>query len=211
MAERRNPLRFTWPAGGRIMHVMFKEVSQVCASPIRLKVATFFVRRAGEWGSVSDVASVLSASRAGVQKELQFLKRLGILKTRRAQKITLFSVNDRHPLYVTLAQFMADTLVPNDRAIARLFRSVRGVSLVVVAGLLTQEPKSSVDVLVVSRAKDQKHVERALKKVEALAALPLRYAILEIGEYKERRQAYDRMLRDVFEYEHRVILEKAPY
>jgi hypothetical protein len=60
----------------------------------------------------------------------------------------------------------------------------------------------------VTRNPDEPQIAKAVKKIESLAAIPIRYAVLEVEEYLGRRQAYDRMLRDIFEYSHRVILER---
>lgn len=188
---------------------MFKEVAFFCASPLRLKTLTFFMRRNGVWGSVLEVASVLGVPREQVQRELGTLARAGILKTKKVKRHTLFSVNDRHPFVAPLRAFVASTCVPDDGIIARIFRPFRGVVLVVASGLLANEPKSPVDLLIVSKKPDVRALEKAVKKVEHAAALPLRYAVLEALEYQERRQSYDRLLRDVFDYGHRIVLEKS--
>lgn len=187
---------------------MFRDAASLFASPLRLRVLTFFVRQEGAWASAEQVAGVLASPKQAVSRELAVLARFGMLRTRRAARTTSYSVNERAPLYLPLREFAASALTPDRKDIARAFAGVRGVTLVVVSGLLTNEPKSPIEVLVVSRRPDVKSIERAIKKIEALAALPMRYAVLEAGEYAERRQAYDRLLRDVFEYRHEVILER---
>ncbi len=188
---------------------MFRDVSSLFASVLRLKILTFFVRQEEVWASAETVATTLGATKQSVSRELASLARLGILRTRRASRTVSYSSNERMPLYQPLREFAGSALTPDRREIARAFSGVRGVTLVVITGLLTNESKSPVEVLVVSRRPDVKKIERAIKKIETLAALPMRYAVLEAGEYHERRQAYDRLLRDVFEYRHEVILERS--
>lgn len=188
---------------------MFRDVAQICASPLRLKALTFFIRRPGAWGSASDAAATLGAKRASVQRELATLARSGILKTRKVTKSVLYAIDERDTLFPPLLALTSSALTPSAKEIAGVFRGLRGVTLVVAAGLLAAEPKSPVDVLIVSRNPDVKRIEKAVKKLEALSALPLRYAVLEGAEYAERRQAFDRLLRDVFDYRHLVVLGRA--
>ena len=187
---------------------MFKDVAQICASPLRLKVLTFFIRREGEWGGAADVAATLGAQRASVQRELATLARDGILKTRTVKRMTQYAVNEKDALFMPLFALASSALAPSHKDMSAAFKGLRGVTLVVASGLLAKEPKSSIDLLVVSRSPDVKKIEKAIKKIEALSALPLRYSVMEAGEYAERRQAYDRLLRDIFDYKHDIILER---
>lgn len=187
---------------------MFRDMSHAMGSASRLKVLTFFVRRPGEWGNAESVASTLGVTRTQAHKELTALVRLGVLKTRTVKRAVTYSADERDPFFAPLKWFAAQTLTPDDKDIADAFRGIRGVTLVVTSGLLTNEPKSTLDLLIVSKKPNAKRTEKAVRKVEALSALPLRYALLDATEYKGRREAYDRMLRDVFEYTHRIVLER---
>ncbi|MEK7613444.1 MAG: winged helix-turn-helix domain-containing protein [Patescibacteria group bacterium] len=187
---------------------MFKQVSALFQTPLRIKILTFFLRRPGTSATVSEVASTLGVPRAQAQKELAFLGRSGVLRVRRTKNVSHFAAQERHELFDILPHFLGAVSSPSDRAIARVFRPLRGVTLVVASGLLVQESKSPIDLLIVSRKPDIRALEKAVKKVEMLSALPIRYAVLGALEYDERRQSYDRLLRDIFEYKHQVVFER---
>lgn len=187
---------------------MFKDLGTLFSNPLRSKVLTFFVRRPGSFASAQDVASVLGVTRETAHKEIQPLFRLGVLKSKKIKRVSVYAASDRYPHVTSLQRFIAETCIPSDVSLARLFRPFRGVTLVVASGLLSNEPKSPVDLLIVSKNPDVRAIEKAVKKAEHLSGIPLRFALLEAGEYIERRQSYDRMLRDVFDYAHRVVLQK---
>ena len=187
---------------------MFRLLSDLAASPLRLKVVVYFFRRPNDRGSAMDVATTLHVSRTAVQRELQALERLEFVRARKNGRTKTYTANTGHPLFTSFARFLADALTPSDKKLAELFRPILGVQLVVSAGLLQSEPKSPVDLLIVSRNSNTRALVAAVKKAEVMAALPLRYAILSASEYRDRRQAYDRLLRDVFEYRHAVVLER---
>lgn len=152
------------------------------------------------------VASTVGGGRRGMEKELKALVRLEVLTMRKLGKEVLYALNRSFPLLTPLAAFIEATTIPSDAELTGAFRGVRGISLVMVAGVLANEERGSVDLLIVtSRSRDPK-VTRAVRRAERLAALPLRYAILEPREYAERLTARDRMLRDILEFKHRVLL-----
>lgn len=188
---------------------MFRDLVSILGSLPRLKALTCLVRRPGEWISASDVAVVIGCSRAIAQKELNGLVRRGVLKKRHVPHALVYTANERSLLFESLATFLAEATVLADATIAGVFRPVRSVVLVVTSGLLEREPKSSVDLLIVSKHLRSKGIRQAVRKVERLAAIPLRFAVLSVSEYQERQQAYDRLLRDVFEYRHRIVLERS--
>ena len=187
---------------------MFQELALLTKSPLHVKVLNFFVRQPGVLANAREVASVLGASQTAVAKELIALHKLNILQKRSVSRVPVYRVDERDPWFKPLQTFLEETTTPTDSTIAKAFRGLSGVTRLVIAGLLVGETKSPVDLLLVCKNPKDKRLGKIVKKLEAEAALPLRYAVLGIEEYHERKQAYDRLLRDIYEYGHRTILER---
>ena len=77
---------------------------------------------------------------------------------------------------------------------------------VVAAGILADETRSPLDLLIVTRRPKDQGLKLAVKRGEALSAVPIRYAIMELKEYEDRKQAYDRLIRDTLDFKHRVVI-----
>lgn len=187
---------------------MFKDLAFIFKTPLRAKLVTFFVRRPGEWGSAVDAAAVVGGARKTVSRELSALAHFGILTSRRAQGVVRYSVNEQDELFTPLARFLSEAAMPSDKEILDAFRGIRGITLILAAGLLAHEEKSPAELFIVCKGEQSAPIGRAVRKLELFSGLPLRYAVLGADEYAERRQAFDRLTRDFFEYRHRVILEK---
>ncbi len=187
---------------------MFKDISKIMGSTLRVRVLVFFIGQSEVWGNARDVACVLGAPRASVQKELTALVHLRMLRVRKVRGGCLYHIDEKDGLFTPIQTFVRDTLLLMDVDLASIFRTDRNTTLVVASGVITQEPRSSVDILIVSKKPNDKKTERIIKKAEAFIALPIRYVVLEEGEYHDRTQAYDRMLRDIFEYNHRVLFDR---
>jgi hypothetical protein len=65
-----------------------------------------------------------------------------------------------------------------------------------------------VDLLVVGDKLDEKPLGNAIHTLEAEMGRELRYAYFTTEEFKYRVGVYDRLVRDVFDYPHRTILDR---
>jgi|CXWL01.1.fsa_nt_gi DNA-binding transcriptional ArsR family regulator len=185
---------------------MFKELSRIFGSPARLKVLKFFALQSGVRISASEAALQLGMSRAKVETELRVLSKVGVLQRRGQGKKVTYMFPGTHPYSEAIRIFLESTTVPDDKAVAGAFRGVSGITLIAATGTLMQDPRPSLDLLIVSRRPKNPDIARAVRKLETGTALSLRYAVLETGEYKNRLETRDRLLRDVFDFSYRVIL-----
>jgi len=186
---------------------MFRILSTIMSSPLRVRVLTFFFRRVDAEATISEVASTLGSPRSSVSREISALVRLGMLSTRVVQRVGHYRANKAVFFIDELTNFLSVT-TPEPREITAIFRSLRSVSKLVISGLLTNEEKSSLDILVIGKNIKNSQLEKTVKKVEALTALPLRYALFTPEDFKERNDAHDRLLRDVFEYKHEILIDR---
>ena len=185
---------------------MFKDIVRLCSSVPRLKVLKFFLLQPGFRATGDTVAMTTGLQKDEVSRQLRALTAEKILVSRKQGKKISWGVNGQHSFVPALRAFLEDATVLEDSVIAKAFRGIPGIVLVVAAGLLSKEERGSVDLLIVMKNPDDAKVRKAVRYVESLAAVPLRYAVLKASEYLERLEARDRLLRDVFEFSHRVII-----
>ncbi len=187
---------------------MFRDVVRLLTSTTRAKLLKFFLFQTDGRANLATTVATLGLKKSPVEKELLQLARMGIL-IKKQTKDKIFLVNYAHPLVEPLRIFLEATTLPTDREIKDAFRGVRGLSLLIASGALARESRSSIDLLiVVAKNPHDPHIIQAVKRAERLSALPLRYAVFAAKDYEERIQAYDRLLRDVFEFSHRIIIRE---
>lgn len=187
------------------MPLMFQDISRLFGNPRRAKLLKFFVFQSDVRTTAAAAGAVIGISKGDAERETRALVALGMLVAKRQKKGVILSVNATHPWLPAIRAFFDETTLPSDRALAAAFRGVGGISLIVATGALAREERSSIDLLVVARKSKNLAIAKAVRRVESMAGLPLRFAVLEPGRYKERLEANDRLLRDVFEFSHRVI------
>jgi hypothetical protein len=80
--------------------------------------------------------------------------------------------------------------------------------VVVLSGLFTGALETKVDMLIVGDKLEDKHLESAVRTLEAELGRELRYAAFSTEDFRYRVGVYDRLIRDVFDYPQRTILDK---
>lgn len=191
-----------------MLSAMFKDTVQLFSSPARLKLLKYFVYQPNVRISAQSTGGTLGIAKARTAEELRALVRLGLLMKRKQGKTTVFELNQSHPLVGALTNFLGQATHVEHRLLTDVFRGTRGVVRVIASGVLLDEKRSSLDLLIIARKKNlyDQNIARAVKRAERLTALPLRYAVLELHEFEERFEARDRLLRDIFEFKHAFLI-----
>lgn len=184
---------------------MFQELSKLFATPLRIKLIKFFALQPEPLFLSHKIASAIGSPRALVQQELRALVRSKIIKTARDRGGTHYTWNTEYPGALGIQNFIIEATTPSDIAVAKACKPLSPY-LVVVAGALADETRGVIDLLVVTKRVQDPRIAKVVKKLEAITAVPIRYAVLEIGEYLARREGFDRMMRDIFDFRHRVII-----
>ena len=189
---------------------MFQNLSRLFASPARIKLLKFFILQPDIRVGAHEVRHTVGASEREMNSGLRTLVKIGVLSSRTQNSGTVFFLNKAHELVPPLTIFLEKTTKPSERTLADLMRLTRGVVGVIATGNLVNEARSSLDLLIIVKSKGRydTDVAKAVKRLERLVAIPLRYAILDLKEYKGRLEARDRLLRDVFEFKHAVLVGK---
>ncbi len=77
-----------------------------------------------------------------------------------------------------------------------------------LSGLFTGAVETKVDLLVVGDKLEDRPLDNGVRALEAELGRELRFASFSTEDFKYRRGVYDRLLRDIFDFPHRVLLDK---
>ena len=142
------------------------------------------------------------------RKELTQLVNAGILRKKAGKSPVAYMADKRFPHYDALKVFLRTTTDVSDTAVINSLKKAGTVKLVVLSGLFTGALESKVDVLIVGDRLEERPLASAIHSLEAELGRELRFACFTSEQFKYRLGVYDRLLRDVFDYPNRVILDK---
>lgn len=183
-------------------------LSRLFGSPARLKLLRLFIFNDDTTFSAVDAAFRSKTAKEITRKELSVLVASGVIKKKTGKNGNGFVANKKFEHYGALLTFLRDTSDVNDSDILATLRRAGTLRVVALSGMFTGALEPKIDLLVVGDRLEEKPLANAIHTLEAELGRELRYATFTTEEFKYRVGVYDRLVRDVFDYPHRTILDR---
>lgn len=179
-------------------------------SQARVKLLRLFLFNETESYTLGQVAHRAKVSKDAARRELNLLVGIKLLKKKKGKGRdgTLFSVNQKFVHYESLRAFFRTSTKVSDTHINNKLKRAGSMRLIALTGSFTGVPEPKVDLLVVGDRLEDRALNAVVHELEAELGRELRYAAFTTEEFRYRISVYDRLLRDVFEYPHRFVLDK---
>ena len=149
----------------------------------------------------------IEASRA--RKELNFLLKVGLIKkaTRSNGKV-VWTINEKFPYLVEFQRLLLQTSLITPQSIIKKLSKIGKLKLVVLSGLFKEQTESRLDILIVADNAKKASTDSIMSNIEAEVGKEIRFAVLNSTDLKYRLGVGDRLVRDVLDYPHEVVLDK---
>jgi hypothetical protein len=183
-------------------------LARLFSSSARLKLLRLFLFNDDSGFVLADIAFRSGVPTDSVRKEIKTLLLAGIIKKRTAKEGVLYSANKKFTYYLQLQTFLRTTTSVSDQDIITSLKKAGNIRMVALSGLFTGAIETKVDLLVVGDKLDDKHLDKAVRLFEAELGRELRFAAFSTEDFKYRLGVYDRLLRDIFDYPHRTIVDR---
>jgi len=150
-----------------------------------------------------DVTKRSQVTSSIVGKELKLLASVGFIK----KHSTTWSFN---PLFKYAKEFdrllvAADTI--DRKSIGDSFKKVGRVKLLLVSGIFIKNKDTRIDLLIVGDKMKRNKIDKEIKKLEAEIGTELMYAVFDTKEFIYRLNMYDKLVRDVIDFPHEIIIQ----
>ncbi len=178
-------------------------LGKILGSQARVKIMRLFLLNKDKVFQNKDIGVRSRVSVDALRKELNLLSSVNFIK----KKANGWAFN---PLFEYIREFeglliSADTI---DRdSIASTFRKVGRVKLLVVSGIFIKNKDSRVDLLIVGDGMKRGKIEEGVKRLEAEIGAEIIYAIFDTKDFTYRLNMYDKLVRDVLDFPHEVLLQ----
>jgi hypothetical protein len=183
-------------------------IARLFSSSARLKLLRLFLFNDDSVYSLTDISFRTGVPKDSVRKEIKVLLFAGVIKKRAGKEGVAYGANRRFAQYVPLQTFLRTTTTINDTDIFNTLKKAGALRLVALSGLFTGAIETKADLLVVGDKLDDKQLEKAVRALEAELGRELRFAAFSTEDFRYRVGVYDRLLRDIFDYPHRTILDR---
>jgi hypothetical protein len=183
-------------------------LAKLFSSSARLKLLRLFLFNDEIAVTLADAAFRTNGNKDSVRKELNVLLAAGVIKKRPGKDGVVYTPNKRFEHNFALQNFLKDTTKVSDSSINNLLKKSGSLRLIVLSGSFTNAVETKADLLVVGDKLDEKQLNKAVHEIESELGRELRFAHFSTEDFRYRVGVYDRLIRDIFDYPHRTILDK---
>lgn len=178
-------------------------LGKILGSPARVKIMRLFLLNKSTAFTTKDIAKRSRVNMDVVRRELRLLDSAGFIKKR--PKDYVFNYNFKYAREMEGLLITTDTL--DKDAILGNFKKAGKIKLLVVSGIFIKNKDSRVDVLIVGDKMKKSHIEESVHKMEAEIGTERSYAVFDTKEFIYRLNMYDKLVRDILDFPHEVILQ----
>ncbi|MBU6388664.1 hypothetical protein KGQ72_02215 [Patescibacteria group bacterium] len=183
-------------------------LAKVFGSSARLKTLRLFVFNKDTAFAVPEVAERTKLAKDIARREIAELLSAGLLRKKGTAGPARFQVNPRFEHFAALDTFVRDTTSVRSGNILKALRRAGTLRLVALSGFFTGILEPQIDLLVVGDHLEERPLASAVRSLEAELGREIRYASFDTADFRYRLGVYDRLLRDVFDYPHRLLIDK---
>ena len=199
-------------------------LSKLFGSEARVKIMRLFLFNQDDIYDLDMVSQKSKVDKKTVKKEYIVLEKAGLIKrkafvkivetNRRGKNIQIkvksrgYHLNQNFSYLLALRHLLVSGKhLEGDEIVKRLSKAGK-LKFVAVAGVFTQDKDSRVDMLVVGNNLNTNSLNNIIKSIEAELGKELVYANFETEDFKYRLEMYDKLIKDVLDYPHKVLLDK---
>lgn len=188
----------------------------VFGGKVRTRIMRLFLLNPDRTYELPAIEKICSGTRRTALRELVALQRIGFIKRKhffkdgKHKRISTYGWTlDGSFMYLApLRSVLVNDFVIKSRDIVKRLNRVGTLKLVVLAGVFIHKWDSRIDLLVVGDKLRKGILGRKLRSMETEICRELHYAILTTADFQYRLGVGDRLVRDVFDFPHQVILNK---
>ncbi len=185
-----------------------ERLAKLFGSPARLKTLRLFMFNRDTAYTLDEVAGRTKLSKEVARREVTELIASGLLRKKGARAAAHYQVNPRFEHLTALDGFIRETTTVRPQKIIASLKRAGTLRLVALSGHFTGILETQIDLLVVGDNLDDRALSHAVHALEAELGREIRYASFATVDFRYRLGVYDRLLRDVFDYPHRLLIDK---
>jgi hypothetical protein len=172
----------------------------------RVRILRLFLLNPTTRFSSREISEKSRVKGSALRSELLALQKIKFLRKQKG----LLRLSTSFEFLSPLKNLLLATEPFKDEEIVARFKNGGRIKLVLIAGIFTQggENGSRVDILLVGDNLKRGKIERALHDMESEVGKELSYAIFDTKEFKYRMEVYDKFVRDIMDYPHKVLLDR---
>lgn len=182
-------------------------LEKIFGSRTRIKVITLFTTGVKRPYYVREIARTVNERLNAVRRELEILRKVGMLTSYAARRRKYYQVNNNFILLKELASIMQKTGPAIEDVLFKNIERLGDLRYVCVSGYFTGAKGSPTDLLLVGTT-DEKRLTDFVKRIENQINREIVYTPMTENEFKYRRNFNDVFLKQIFSGPYKELINK---
>jgi predicted transcriptional regulator len=189
---------------------MTDSLEKLFGTPARLKLLRLFLFNPRHSFTVPEVAQRARIKEREASREIKLLLQIKLIKrVRRSAR----AVGVRYTLsgdfkYVASLQGLLLNTSERSSEVYNRVRRTGTIKLVVLAGVFVGDWEDRLDIFLVGDRVSERKLREVIRRFESEIGKELRYALLTTEDFFYRLNMNDHLVRDVFDYPHRIVEDR---
>ena len=175
-------------------------------SVARVRILRLFLFNPKKIFTEADAAARAHIVGPEARRELRILGEAGCVR-KLSGTPARYSADARCPFLLSLREMLLNAPLQGNDVYARV-RGTGTIKLVVLSGIFTDNTETHLDLLIVGDRIHERKLQTAIQLLEADIGTELQFTALTTEEFMYRQTVSDRLLRDVFDYPHKIVFDK---
>lgn len=175
----------------------------------RIKLMRLFLFHPNISFSYQEISDRSKITSNKLKKEIAFLNSVRLI--RKAKKSTgknSWSLNEKFPFLAEFQRLLLETSLVSRSTLLKKISKTGRIKILVLTGLFKEIWEGNIDMLIVADNVKAGALDSTMKALEAEVGREIRYCALNSQDFKYRLGVGDRLIRDVLDYPHEVIVDK---
>lgn len=204
-----------------------ESLGKIFGSNNRVKIMRLFLFNQSDIFDIDDIALRSLVKKTDARKELSMLSKIGFLKKKTFIKKTIkkgkgkntkqkiirkqtvgWVLNNKFDLSEPLKTLLIDSELIREKDLITRIKKTGTIKLLALSGLFVKDNNRKLDILIVGDRLKRTLLEKEISKIESEIGRELSYAIFETEEFNYRIKMYDKLIRDIIENEHKMLVNK---
>lgn len=188
---------------------MADPLQKLFGSDARVKLLRLFLFNPKQTYTVPDAAQRARVPERTARKELAVFSAIGLVRrspTRKGSGLR-YMLNTEFE-YLAVLQNLLLNAPERAKDIFERVRSAGTIKLIIVAGVFMGDWDGRLDVLIVGDRIKEPRLRARMRKLESEIGRELRYTMLASDDFLYRFNMSDKLVRDVLDYPHQVVLDR---
>lgn len=195
-------------------------LSKLFGNSARVKIMRLFLLNPGLGLDSRQVMERTRVNSSVGRKEISMLISIGFLKKKtifkevydskkrsKKKKADGFTFNNDFVYASQLYNLLSGSDFLDKDDLIQRFKKVGKIKLLIVSGIFIKENASRADLLIVGNNMKRGAIDETIRKLEAEIGREMSYAVFDTKEFIYRLSMYDKLIRDILDFPHEVIIE----